>query len=283
MTAELDVLAFGEILYDVFPDGAYLGGAPLNFAWYARQLGVSAGIISAVGHDELGGKALRALDEAGIDYTLVTQRAQPTGTVDVKLTDGQPQFRIATDVAWDHIELPNVLIPKPRLLYFGTLAQRSSENRGCLSTLLAQQPGECFFDVNLRQSFYDTSIILHGLQNATIVKLNEDELVVLEQIIGISSAEKIAVEYAIDALVVTRGANGASLYLDGQRFDAISPKVEVVDAVGAGDAFSAVIAIARIRQTPLQQALQFACTVGAFVVTQHGAQAVLPAYLTSAF
>jgi fructokinase len=283
MRSEPDVLAFGEILYDVFDDGVYLGGAPLNFAWYVKQLGVSVGMVSAVGSDDYGTEALRTLDEAGIDHTLVTQLALPTGTVDVCLTNGQPQFTINTGVAWDCIDQRDERIPIPEMLYFGTLAQRSSTNRQCLSALLAQKPRERFFDINLRQAYYDRSIVLHGIGEATIIKLNEEELVVLEQMTGITGAEKISTTYAIGALVVTRGANGASLYLEGQRIDAISPTVEVEDAVGAGDAFSAVMAVARLRQVPLSQALPIACEVGAFVVTQHGAQATLPEHLCKAF
>jgi len=123
---------------------------------------------------------------------------------------------------------------------------------------------------------------LSGLHAATIVKLNEDELVVLERMTGLSGADKIAQEYAIDAIVVTRGADGASLFISGQRCDVVAPKVEVVDAVGAGDAFSAVIAVAELRRLPLQHAMKVACDVGAFVVTQRGALASLPEHLSNA-
>jgi fructokinase len=276
-------LAFGEILYDIFEDGAYLGGAPLNFAWYLRQFGITVDMISAVGRDGLGAKALAALRDVGIGEGWVNCVDRPTGTVDVKLTDGQPQFTINEGVAWDEITLPAAFHAATRLLYFGTLAQRTATNRASLAQLLALKPPHRFFDINLRQHYYSDEIVLTGLRESTIAKLNEEEWLVLQRMTGAAQPREVVEHFALAALVITRGGNGANLYMGGHEVHAPSPVVKVVDAVGAGDAFSAAMAAAAIRGVPLDRALPVACEVGAFVVTRHGAQAALPDTLRQAF
>ena len=279
----VQALAFGEILFDVFDDGAYLGGAPLNFAWYLRQFGIPVGMVSAVGQDTLGMQARHALQEAGIAQTYVAASARPTGTVDVKLTHGQPQYTINEGVAWDEIPFPTALRDAPDLLYYGTLAQRTDANRATLAQLLALNPTQRFFDINLRQHYFTDGMVLAGLRAATIAKLNEDEWLVLQRMCGAGDPQNVVEQFGLKALVVTRGDKGASLYVAGHGYHAASLAVTVVDTVGAGDAFSAAIAAATVRRVPLEQALPVACEAGAFVVTQRGAQASLPEALRLAF
>jgi fructokinase len=279
---ELQAVAFGEILFDVFDDGAYLGGAPLNFPWYLFQFGIAVGIVSAIGNDGLGSQAQSVLRQAGISQAYVTCSDAPTGTVDVKLTNGQPHYTINQGVAWDQITLPQELPIAPHLLYFGTLAQRTEMNRLSLARLLQLVPEHRFFDINLRQNFFTDQIILDVLRNSTLAKLNEDEWQVLQRLCDAREPHDLVRRFGLPALIVTRGDRGASLYTANNEYHAASPAVEVVDAVGAGDAFSATIAAAALREMPLNEALPIACEVGAFVVTQRGAQAQLPVALRQA-
>jgi fructokinase len=278
----MQALAFGEILFDVYEDGAYLGGAPLNFAWYLRQFGIHVGMVSAVGHDELGRRAQVALQQAEVDQAYVECLDAPTGTVDVTLTDGQPKYVINEGVAWDCIQPHALPQQAPALVYFGTLAQRTAANRATLNRLLALAPAQRFFDINLRQHYYSDAILLDGLRQANLVKLNEDEWLELSRVTGKPDPLQVVQHYGMQALILTRGERGASLFRPEGELQASAPKVKVIDAVGAGDAFSAVMAAAAICGYPLAHALQVACEVGAYVVTVRGAQTTLPEAFTSA-
>ncbi len=276
-------LVFGEILFDVYEDGAYLGGAPLNFAWYLRQFGISAAMVSAIGDDPYGAQVRTTLQQVGVDQALVSCVDAPTGTVDVTLTNGQPRYVINKGVAWDKITCRTDGLSRPQLLYYGTLAQRTECNRDTLHTLWQLDPPHRFFDVNLRQNYYDQALVTQGLLHSSIVKLNDVEWGVLSAMLGQSGPRKVVHDYNLQALIVTYGELGASLFDRHGRHDAPSPHVTVVDAVGAGDAFSAAMAAAAIRGYPLERALPVACEVGAYVVTVRGAQTVLPARLAGAF
>jgi fructokinase len=279
---DAQAISFGEVLFDVFEDGAHLGGAPLNFAWYLRQFGVPVAMVSAIGRDEYGVRVQATLARAGINQTWLAVRDEPTGSVDVKLVDGQPAYTINTGVAWDVIELTGELPARPALLYFGTLAQRTDVNRATLRRLLALDPPQRFFDVNFRMHFYSDELVLEGLRNSTIVKLNEDEWTVLKGITKLGEPLDVVRQFGLQALIVTQGERGASLFTAGREYTANCPPVTLVDAVGAGDAFSAVMAAAAIRGVPLERALPLANEVGAFVVGRRGAQAELPVELRRA-
>ena len=279
----IQALVFGEILFDVYQDGTHLGGAPLNFAWYLRQFGVNTGMISAVGDDLLGAQVRSMLRRAEIDQTLVAHADAPTGTVDVRLIDGQPRYIINENVAWDQISDCPDRMQQPEMFYFGTLAQRSECNRSTLRAWLQQAVKQHFFDINLRQSFYNEAIVRTGLEHSSIVKMNDDEWQVLSAMFKLTEPATMVQDYDLQALIVTHGEHGASLYRKHSHYDVPSPQVKVIDAVGAGDAFSATIAVAAIRGVELEQALPIACEVGAYVVTVRGAQTTLPAHLTSAF
>lgn len=268
-------IAFGEVLFDVFEDGAHLGGAPLNFAFYLRQYGIPVAVMSSVGGDELGRQAEDKLKSAGIDCSLLTRNNAPTGYVTVKLKNGQPEYTIHENVAWDSIGMIEGL-QSPELLYFGTLSQRTQKNRDTLAGLLALKPKIRFFDVNLRQKYYNKEIILHGLKNSDIVKFNDDEWRVVKQMTSMDTLEDLSEKFGIDIVVLTKGEKGAVLYSKGKTHECGCPKVNVTDAVGAGDAFSAVICAGVLKGTGLEKTLALACEVGAYVVTKRGAQQMLP-------
>ena len=275
----MEVIAFGEILYDVFSDGARLGGAPLNFAYYARQFGLSTSIISAVGRDVPGTKALKALRKAGIDTSLVARTNKRTGLVTVKLNKGQPMFIIDKNTAWDHIEYPKTVFNQPRMVYFGTLAQRTAGNRRVLEQLLFRKPRHVFFDVNLRQKFWNKKVLVEGLKKSTIVKFNEYEWGTVKRMTRASSPRELMKKYEIEYVIITKGERGAELYNGKKKYLARSPRVKVVDAVGAGDAFSGAFAAGILNGVSVEKTLKKACAVGAYVVTRRGAQNHLPAIL----
>ncbi len=276
-------VCFGEILFDRFEDADYPGGAPLNFAWYLRQFGVSVAMVSAVGRDSLGDAAIALLERAGIEARWVGRRPEPTGTATVSLHDGQPTYEFTQDAAWDHIEPPAAPTLAGELVYFGTLAQRSAANRAALAQMLASPFRHRVFDVNLRPGCYSDKIIADGIARATIVKMNQDEWPVIRRVVGAETPAQFVERFGLAAAVVTMGSEGAELHTPGQAFRAPGSPALPADTVGAGDAFCAVMAAAAIRCIDLGRAIPVACDAGAFVASRRGAQVDLPAGLRTAF
>ena len=275
-------VCFGEILFDRFEDGDYPGGAPLNFAWYLRQFGVSVTILSAVGRDGLGDAAIDLLDRAGIGGSWVGRRPEPTGTAEVSLCNGQPTYTFPENVAWDHIELPPAQASSGSLVYFGTLAQRTASNRACLARLLASPFQHRVFDVNLRPGYYSEATIADGIARASIVNMNRDEWPVIRRVAGVDAPGQLVERFGLAAAIVTMGSEGAELHAPGGTCRAASAPTLPTDTVGAGDAFCATIAAAAMRGVDLAGALPVACDAGAFVAAHRGAQVELPAELRAA-
>jgi fructokinase len=271
----MKAVCFGEILYDRFPDGDKLGGAAMNCAWHIRQLGATVAMVSAVGDDELGSASLDTLKHAGIDFTHVGVRPESTGIVDIVLNNGQPNYTIRENVAWDYITRPNEPVTGD-LLYFGTLAQRSRMNRATLNALLENPFAHRFFDVNLRQTYYSQSTIHDGFAHATVVKMNEEEWTEVRAMLGNDDQHTLIQRFDLHALIITLGDRGAELFTPDEHVTAQSTPVELVDAVGAGDAFSAVFCVALMKAMSFAGSLQRACDVGAYVVQHRGAQVELP-------
>lgn len=281
--ANFTSIVFGEILYDCFPDRTCLGGAALNFAWNLRQLGFPVAMVSAVGVDELGRQARGFLGHTGIDQQWVADRPEPTGTVDVLLDEGQPSYTIRAGVAWDYIETKPALDRPLDLIYYGTAAQRSPANRPGLAHLLAAKPRHRLFDVNLRRDCYARQTVLFGLEAATIVKLNDAEWEVVRGMAAVATPADLLARYALDCLAITYGGDGAQLHVPGALFTARAAPVPVVDAVGAGDAFSGVLAASVLLGVDPQQALDLACAAGANAVQHRGAHCPLPESVQAAF
>ncbi len=278
------ILAFGEILWDVFPDGAHIGGAPFNLAAHAVRCGLTAQLLSRVGADDLGSRALAEAQRLGVGADFVPADAQhPTGTVTVQLSpEGQPTYTIHTGVAWDFITADAAKLQALPVdaICFGTLAQRSATSRASLRCVLEIFPSApVFFDVNLRQQFYSRELIAEGLQRTTILKLNESEVEVLsELLLGTRLAEetfarKIQEQYpGVQIVLVTRGAHGCLLVERAGLATAMPGRpVKVADAVGAGDAFSAAFLAFWLRGHPPVEAAQVANELGAFVASRRGA------------
>lgn len=278
-----DVLAFGELLWDVIDGVPHIGGAAFNFAAHLRLCGVSSALVSRVGTDELGIRAHREVASLHVDDSFLTDDpAHPTGTVVATLQNGIPSYDIKPDVAWDFIQIPNgIPLPKaPRAFYFGTLAQRGDVSRATLIRLLGAYPGvEVFFDVNLRQSFWNETVIRESLPVATFVKLNDEESHKLSTILsgrhlGIRDfAAFLLREYRqLKAVITTLGADGCLVSeASGRQFQSPATRDKPVDTVGAGDAFSAAFVAAWLNGASTEEAARAGNIRGGLVASLPGA------------
>lgn len=277
------VLGLGEILWDLLPAGKQLGGAPANFAYHARALGVDGVPVSAVGEDELGREILGRLERIGLPRDFVaTVSGYPTGTVEVKLRDrGVPEYIIHEDVAWDFIPQDQRLMELARMaqvICFGSLAQRSEASRATIQGLLMAAGPSCIriFDINLRQKFYSRSIIESSLEKCQVLKLNDQELPVVAELFGLKgggeeAARAILKRFSLRMVALTRGAQGSRLYTPQGAFDHPGYPVEVVDTVGAGDSFTAALAVGLLREDSPDRINDSANRVAARVCGHRGA------------
>ena len=275
----LQVASFGEVLFDIIDDKPHLGGAPLNFAWYASQMGAEVTLISTVGTDQLGDKALSTILNTKIE-PIVTRSELPTGVAEVS-SDGS--FKIARGTAWEKISVPISSGHDLQLLYFGSLAQVSKENRSSLKTLLDRKPKYVLVDLNLRTSCYTKQTIEDCLYYATMLKVNEKEWNVVSEITGINDPELLMRRKRLNAMAVTRGENGATLYGAAGGIEFKPNSIDLVDQTGAGDAFSAVLAVGILINAHPAQALAASCQAGAVVASKKGALVDLPKDILEAY
>ncbi|MBC3542117.1 carbohydrate kinase [Rufibacter sediminis] len=278
----MKILSFGEILFDLIEEAPYLGGAPLNFAAHAARCGAEAYIFSAVGKDDLGQQALEQIAELGVQTTLIqTDEKHPTGTVQVTLEKGQPDYTILPEVAYDYIQFPenaeDIWSITYDVLYFGTLAQRNQTSRETVRHLIEQQPfTHIFYDVNLRKESYTPEIIRESLPLCTILKLNEDEAKALSGLLYGQElelevfAEKITRDYGPQVILITAGAQGCFVYEQGQLSFSPAEPVTVSDAIGAGDAFSAAFVLKYLTGETAANAAILANKLGGYVASQRG-------------
>lgn len=276
-------VGIGEVLWDLLTNGKQLGGAPSNFAYYAQELGACSYIVSAVGDDELGRELLKKLKRNNMNQEFIAIDNQHlTGTVSVKLDlEGVPDFTIHENVAWDYIPfLPKMknLASRTHAVCFGTLVQRSEVSHSTLRSFLQLTPPNCLriFDVNLRQSYFNREIILESLKFANVIKLNDEELQVIADMYSIAGTEtevllKLTKQFDLKIAAITKGKNGSRLFsLDKNSF-LNSPAVQVVDTVGAGDAFTAALAVGMLQGLSIETIHRNAARLSAYVCTQKGA------------
>ena len=290
------VVGLGEVLWDVLPEGKKLGGAPANFAYHAGQfLGNDNTIaISALGEDKLADETIEALKEHGLN-DLLPRVPYPTGTVQVQLDEqGIPTYDIKENVAWDNIPFDDdiqQIARNCRAVCFGSLAQRNVVSRETIHKFLDATPADCvkIFDINLRQQFYSKEILEDSFCICNILKINDEELVVVNRMFGYDgldmrqTCEKIVQDYHLKMLVLTCGTNGSYVFTDdGLTSFQDTPKVEVADTVGAGDSFTGSFCACIINGKPVQEAHKTAVQVSAYVCTQNGAMPVIPDKLKTA-
>ena len=282
------VAAIGEMLWDVYPDGAHFGGAPANFASHAAILGAESWMVSAVGLDSLGDKALRVLSNLRVRCDTVRRHPNhPTGQVLVSLDrQGVPKYEIASDCAWDHLAWSDDLAAfaeRCDAVCFGSLAQRSPDSRATIRRFAETVPRAALrmFDVNLRQSFFDRDTIDTSLRLASAVKLNDEELPVVASLLGIGGREprdvmrKIMDAYDLRLGALTRGAAGALLLDDRNEDDSPAPATVVVNTVGAGDAFTASVVVDFLRGLALAEINRSANAIASQVCSQPAATPAL--------
>ena len=273
------IVCFGEVLWDLLPTGKVAGGAPMNVAYHAKQLGINAQMISSVGQDEAGEALLQFLSEKGIPVHLIQKNGSfPTGVVHVQLDEkGGASYEIVEGVAWDHIQLNTSMLEavnKADAIVFGSLACRSLVSRATLFALLEAAPLRVF-DVNFREPFFSKAAIEALLSKADIVKTNEDELAIMAEWYGIDKDIETATAYIkalfhLQKVIVTRGGEGAHCLDEVGHFANGGFPVKVKDTVGSGDSFLAGFLSKMLTGENTQDSLQFACAVGALVATKSG-------------
>jgi fructokinase len=281
------IVGLGEVLWDLLPGGASLGGAPANFAYITRLLGDDGIVASRVGRDSLGEQALRRMQDLGLDTSHVqTDVEHPTGTVRVEIdANGQARFDIAHPVAWDFLEWNSALrelAEQADAVCFGTLGQRSLQSRQAILEFLNVSFGHAIkvFDVNLRQSYYSLEILSDSMKRADIVKVNDEELPRIMALNGWKHTdERSSVRWLVEAydlalMCVTRGARGSLLAKKDCMNEHPGFRVKVADTVGSGDAFTAALLQEFLNRSSLETMNETANRVGAWVASQPGGMPV---------
>lgn len=265
-------LAFGEILFDVFSDNQTLGGAPLNVTYHMSQLGSQAQIISALGNDRLGNMAMNLMGQKGISTSSVAMlEDKPTGIAMVSGTEAEADYQFNEDCAWDAIPLPRML-DNADCLYFGTLAQRSLPNRIVLRQLLSSlRCRQVFYDINIRKNFWSKEIIESSLRASTILKMNESELILVSSLLDVNNPMDLLERYDLEYIIVTRGAEGASLYSESRILHQAVISSCVVDTVGAGDSLSAGFIASLLNDGDEEKALYAGALLASYTVSHTGA------------
>ena len=275
------IVGLGEALYDLLPTGPALGGAPLNAAGQSHQLGNRAVVASRIGGDALGQALLHDLTTRGMGTAFIQRDPDaPTGTVEVILRNGEPEYDIVRNVAWDRLAWDESLASLAKqcdAVCFGTLGQRFEPAHSTIRQFAAASQSVRLFDLNLRQDFFSAELLEAGCRAASIVKMNETELATAVPLLGLGQAEPIPAllkRFDLDLFVLTRGRDGTVLHtgnavVTGQPAP-FKPEPDA-DPVGAGDACSAAILHGAVRRWPLQKTADLANRLGAFVASRQGA------------
>jgi fructokinase len=288
------VLGIGELLWDMLPEGARLGGAPANYAVMAGRLGNHAVVLSRIGRDELGQRAVEVLDAQPADGSfLQIDPVHETGKVTVTLKDGQPEYVIHEPAAWDAMELSDEwvqLATRADAICFGALAQRSVASRQTIQTLAAETPSTCarVFDVNLRAPYYTGEVVEESLELATVVKMNDLEVPQVLRLLGMTAeagvetvvlkagAERLLEEFpGLQMVAITRGGHGSLLVRRDEWDEHPGVPVKVADTIGAGDAFTAAMTHYLMRGASLRTLNEAGNRWGSWVASQSGAMPAL--------
>lgn len=281
MDKNLKITCFGEVLWDVFPAGEKIGGAPLNVAIRLQSLGVKTSMISSVANDKRGEKIINHLNDLGVNTSCIqVQSEYPTGIVQVTLDEtGSATYDIKFPVAWDKIPITTEMMDKVEVsdaFIFGSLACRDHISKETLFQLIPKASYKVL-DVNLRQGYYNEDLLLELIQAADFIKFNDDELFEIAEMMGSTynsleqNLEYLQSKVSATSICVTKGRHGA-LLLDKNRYYYNSGyKIKVKDTVGAGDSFLASLLVKLLRDQSPQDALDYACGIGAMVAGESGA------------
>ena len=277
-----NIVGIGEILWDLLPTGKQPGGAPANFAYVSKQLGGNGIVASRVGNDDLGKDLSKELSKKiAVEDIQIDEKFQ-TGVVNVNFENGQPNYEIVENAAWDFLELTEAwkeIAQKADAVCFGSLAQRNEVSRKTIREFVSLTRSDCWriFDVNLRQNYFSAEILRESLQTANVVKLNHEELPIIADIFEIKAADEteraknLREKFGLRVVCVTRGANGSLLIAENETSAHAGIEVEIADTVGAGDAFTAAMTHGFLKGWSLEEINQKANRIGAFVASKAGA------------
>ncbi len=289
MGKKFTIIGLGEILWDIFPNGKKIGGAPANFAYHISSLDHNGIIVSRVGDDELGEEIVENLkNKKLINKYIQRDKVHPTGTVEVILDkNNQPDYIIKEYIAWDFIEwqdsFKNILNITDAIC-FSSLVQRNNVSRNTVMKVLkkARKDTELIFDINLRQDYYNRNVIEESLKLATILKLNNFELEVVKKLFGIDnkysqkkSCNILLKKYNLKLLCLTKGEEGSMLMNEDGIYNGEIFPYKVIDRVGAGDAFTAAAAIKFLEGSSLEEISYSANRLASWVTSKNGG---MPAY-----
>jgi fructokinase len=281
----MKIISMGEVLWDVIGNAEHPGGAPFNFAAHAKRLGHEVLLVSAVGIDERGRRILNRMEEIGLSTRYVhSAKDHPTGVVTVTVdSSGQPDYVIHRPAAYDfpqltHSEAETLLFPSPDWIYYGTLQQMSSAAHDLTMSLLRSgRDSRRFYDLNFRRGCYTPELVRELMTQATVLKLNQQEVGELSRMFGDSypSLEHFCRSYVEqfqwEAICVTRGDQGCAVLMGDRYVESPAYSVHVVDTIGAGDAFSAAFVHGFSANWEAAQIADFANRVGGVVASSPGA------------
>lgn len=281
------VVGLGEVLWDMLPEGRKIGGAPVNFAYHAGQFGIDTMAVSAIGNDKLGEDTIAEMNGKHLNH-IFPSVPYPTGSVQVKLDEkGVPAYDIKENVAWDNIPFTNEIesvARSCRAVCFGSLAQRNAVSRNTIRKFIESTPSGCIriFDINLRQNFYTSNVIHDSLELCNILKINDEEIMLVSRMFNYDSSNienvccTIMEDFSLEMVILTCGTKGSYIFTKGGVSFMPTPKVNVADTVGAGDSFTGSFCAAILRGLPVAEAHKKAVEVSAYVCTQNGAMPEIP-------
>lgn len=281
------VVGLGEVLWDMLPEGRKIGGAPVNFAYHAGQFGIDTMAVSAIGNDKLGEDTIAEMNGKHLNH-IFPSVPYPTGSVQVSLDEkGVPAYDIKENVAWDNIPFTNEIesvARSCRAVCFGSLAQRNAVSRNTIRKFIESTPNGCIriFDINLRQNFYTSNVIHDSLELCNILKINDEEIMLVSRMFNYDSSNienvcrTIMEGFSLEMVILTCGTKGSYILTKGGVSFMPTPKVNVADTVGAGDSFTGSFCAAILRGLPVAEAHKKAVEVSAYVCTQNGAMPEIP-------
>ncbi|MDA0193537.1 MAG: PfkB family carbohydrate kinase [Bacteroidetes bacterium] len=274
----MKVLSFGEVLWDIIGEDAHLGGAPLNFAAHSVQCGGQSSMLSRLGNDDFGRDAGFQIGKLGVDTNLLQiDQDHPTGTVPVTLVDGQPDYYITPNAAYDFIDLGEAKAVRDEsnfeVLYYGTLVQRGQSGDALKKILDNYKFRLKFCDINMRKDCYSEEIIRFSLGHATVAKLNEYEVIEVGQMLSQADfvPKLLGVFPQLEHVILTVGGEGCYVFQDHTLHHIKSEPVHVVDAIGAGDSFSAAFMYSFFKSGDVLKSAEIGNKVGGFVASSAGA------------
>lgn len=281
------VVGLGEVIWDMLPEGRKIGGAPVNFAYHAGQFGIDTMAVSAIGNDKLGEDTIAEMNGKHLNH-IFPSVPYPTGSVQVSLDEkGVPAYDIKENVAWDNIPFTNEIesvARSCRAVCFGSLAQRNAVSRNTIRKFIESTPSGCIriFDINLRQNFYTSNVIRDSLEHCNILKINDEEIMLVSRMFNYDSSNienvcrTIMEDFSLEMVILTCGTKGSYIFTKGGVSFMPTPKVNVADTVGAGDSFTGSFCAAILRGLPVAEAHKKAVEVSAYVCTQNGAMPEIP-------